>query len=77
MADEIEIGAEAIDRASSVSHKTIIETSNPATRDGTILKVKLYVKINIAGVRIGTCYAAGGGKYTIRDWQAVDNQLTG
>lgn len=77
MADEIDIGAAAINRTFAIDHHTVIETSNPANLAGALHTVLLYPETLMSGIRVCTCYAVGGGRYTTRDWEAVANQAAG
>ncbi len=64
----IDIGAEAIDRASYIAvGYTVIDKNNPANASGTLHTVKVYAFISLNGLRVGTFYLTNGNKLKCRD----------
>lgn len=74
--EPIDIGMPAEDRATGFffGDYAFIELDNPANASGKITEVKVYIGPQnypaVASI-IGTCYDAGGGTYTVRDYQDV------
>ncbi|MBA7582563.1 hypothetical protein ES708_24494 [subsurface metagenome] len=64
----IDVGADAIDRASYVATRyTIIDKNNPANASGILHTVKVYAFIDLNGLRVGTFYLTNINKLKCRD----------
>lgn len=74
---EITIGSEAKVRATGIGGTyTIINFNGAATGTGTIDTIEIYARSNLAGVKAGTFFGAGG-TFTNRDWEAIGAVVTG
>jgi len=78
----IDVGADAIARALTVSHPTfalcLIEGTNPAASAGTIRKVYFYLQgISTAGVTVGTFYKTNGNTFSSRDHETLSGIALG
>ncbi|MBA7585690.1 hypothetical protein ES708_27678 [subsurface metagenome] len=68
----IDIGADAIDRASYVAvGYTIIDKNNPANASGILHTVKVYAYLSLSGLRVGTFYTTDGNKLKCRDSELI------
>lgn len=68
----IDIGADAIDRASYIAvGYTIIDKNNPANASGTLHTVKVYAFISLNGLRVGTFYTTNGNTLKCRDSELI------
>lgn len=78
----IDIGAEAIDRNSSIGTEgTWINVSNTANATGVITSIETWARTNVAGAIVATFYSTGGVTstkiFTARDSEAIGSIASG
>ena len=68
----VDIGAEAINRPGGwANNATLINKDTPATIDGTITSIDIWVATNITGFRVGTFYVVSGDTLKCRASEAI------
>lgn len=68
----VDIGAEAIDRATYLSSgMTLVNKTHPATISGSITSIDVWANSDITGLRVGTFYTTNGNTLKCRDSEAI------
>ena len=67
----IDIGADAIDRASAAAPGTLVEGSNPANADGAIDTVQIHAFTNMPTCEAATFYVVSGNYLSTRDYETL------
>lgn len=73
----IDIGAEAIDRASSLGVYTLICQDNPANATGTITSVEIWANTDLSNVEVATFQHVGKQYFTTRDSEVIGSVTAG
>jgi len=74
---EIDIGAAAIDRASTLlDNRTLVCLDNPANGAGTLDTIEIWAGIDLVGCKAGTFYGSGT-SYTGRDYETIGSVTSG
>lgn len=73
----IDVGAQAIDRASSIGGYTLIGLDNPANSTGTLSTVEVWANTNITSLIVGTFYLVSGTTYKCRASQNIGDIIGG
>lgn len=76
MAVDIDIGMPAINRGSSFSVFTIINSGNPANAAGTITSVEIWALVTLQNCEVATFYGSGT-TYSTRDNEAIGTVTSG
>ena len=77
-AQDIDIGASAIDRATSApADYTFISKENPANASGTITQVEIWANTNLSNCEVATFYSTGTNKFSTRDYETIDSVTSG
>lgn len=73
----VDIGMEAIDRASGIGAvNTIINREKVAEIGGVITSIEIWAYQDITGLRVGTFYLVSGNTYKCRASQAIAGTIT-
>lgn len=76
LAIDIYIGANAIDRDTSMGPYTMIN-NNSANESGTITSVEIWASINLTNCEVATFFNVSGVNFSTRDYEAIGTVTSG